>query len=85
MHGTRLMLEGNVHAAACWLTECSCDGDLKPFDSTTISGTSTSMIVMEELNLKHPDPCTPPDWVLSPMDKLPFLRFQKSLGLIFYQ
>jgi len=33
---TRLMLEGNVRAAVCWLTEHSGGGVLKPSDSTTM-------------------------------------------------
>ena len=67
---TRLMLKGNVRAAVRWLTERSGGGVLKPSDSTIIGG--TSMTVLEALNLKHLDPCTPPDWVLPSMDKLPF-------------
>ena len=75
---TRLMLEGNVRAAVRWLTEHSGGGVLKPSDSTTIGG--TSMTVLEALNLKHPDPCTPPDWVLPPMDKLPFFEDSEITG-----
>ena len=75
---TRLMLEGNVRAAVRWLTERSGGGVLKPCDSTTIGG--TSMTVLEALNLKHPDPCTPPDWVLPSMDKLPFLEDSEITG-----
>ena len=75
---TRLMLEGNVSAAVRWLTERSGGGVLKPSDSTTIGG--TSMTVLEALNLKHPDPCTPPDWVLPSMDKLPFLEDSEITG-----
>ena len=54
-----------MHAAVRWLTEHSGGGVLKPTDSTTIGG--ASMTVLEALNLKHPDPCTPPDWVLPPI------------------
>ena len=44
---TRLMLEGNVFTAVCWLTE-HCGGSvLKPSDSTTIGG--NSMTVLEAL------------------------------------
>ena len=63
------MLEGNVCAAVCWVTERS-GGGVKPTDSTTTGG--TSMTILEALNLKHPDSCTPPDCVLPSMDKLPF-------------
>jgi len=44
---TRLMLEGNVRTAVCWLTERSGGGVLKPSDLTTIGG--TSMTVLEAL------------------------------------
>ena len=72
------MLEGNVRAAVRWLTERSGGGVLKPSHSTTIGG--ASMTVLEALNLKHPDPCTPPDWVLPSMDKLPFLEDSEITG-----
>ena len=75
---TRLMLKGNVRAAVRWLTEHSGGGVLKPSDSTTIGG--TSMTVLEALTLKHPDPCTPPDWVLPSMDRLPFLEDSEITG-----
>ena len=54
------------------MTEHSGGGVLKPSDYTTIDG--TSITVLEALNLKHPDPCTPPDCILTSMDKLPFLE-----------
>ena len=63
-----------ICAAVCWLTEHSGGGVLKLSDYSTIGG--TSMTVMEALNLKHPDPCTPPDWVLPSLDNLPFWRIQ---------
>ena len=75
---TRLMLEGIVRAAVCWLTERSGGGVLRPSDSTTIGG--TSITVLEALGFKHPDPCTPPDWVLPSMDKLPFFEDSEITG-----
>ena len=66
------MLEDNVCAAVRWLTECSGSGFLKPSDTATIC--DTSMTVLEALGLKHPDPCTPPDWVLPSMDNLPYFE-----------
>ena len=75
------MLEGNVHAAVRWLTECSGGGVLKPSDSTTIGG--TSMTILEALNLKHPDPCTPPIGFYHLWISYPFWRIQKSLDLTF--
>ena len=75
---TRLMLEGNVHAGVCWLTERSSGGILKPFDSATIGG--TSMTVLEALGLKHPDPCAPPDWILPAMDNLPLFEDSEITG-----
>ena len=45
---------------------------IKPSDSTTIGGTSMTVLVV--LGLKHPDPCTPPDWVLPSMDDLPYFE-----------
>ena len=71
---TRLMLEGNVCAAVRWLTECSGGGVLKSSDSTTIVG--TSMTVLEALALKHHDPYTPPDWIFPSKDNL--LLFEDS-------
>ena len=78
---TRLMLEGNVRAAVRWLTECSGGGVLKPSDSTTIGG--TSMTVLEALNLKHPDPCTPLIGFFHLWISYLFWRIQKSLDLTF--
>ena len=75
---TRLMLEGNVRAAVRWLTERSGGGVLKPSDTATIGG--TSMTVLEVLGLKHPDPCTPPDWVLASMDNLPYFEDSEITG-----
>ena len=46
-----------MRAAVRWLSEHSGGGVLKPTDSTTIGG--ASMTILEVLNLKHPDPCTP--------------------------
>ena len=66
------MLEGNVRAAVCWLTERSGRGVLRPCDSTTVG--ETSMTVLEGLDLKHPDPRTPPDWALPSMENLSFLE-----------
>jgi len=66
------MLEGNVHAAVHWLTEYSGGGVLKPSDSTTIGG--TSMTVLDALGLKHPDPCVLPNYAPPSMDNLPFLE-----------
>ena len=48
------------------------DGFLKPFDSATIG--CISMTILEVLGLKHPDPCTPPDWVLPSLDNLPYFE-----------
>ena len=75
---TRLMLEGNVRAAVRWLTERSGGGILKPTDSTTIGG--TSMTVVDPLGLKRPDPCVPPDWAMPSMDNLPFLEDSEITG-----
>ena len=72
------MLEGNVRAAVHWLTELSGGGVLKPSDTATIGG--TSMTVLEVLGLKHPDPCTPPDWVLPSMDNLPYFEDSEITG-----
>ena len=69
------MFEGNVHAVVYWLTEHSGSGVLKPSDSTTIGG--TCMTVLEALNLKHPDPYTPPDWVLP---SIIWISYHCSLG-----
>ena len=66
------MLEGNVRVAVRWLTERSGGGVLKPSDTATIGG--TSMTVLEVLGLKHPDPCTPPDWILPSMNNLPYFE-----------
>ena len=66
---TRLMLKDNVCVAIHWLMECYGGDVLKPSDSTTIGG--TSMTVLEELGFKHPDPCVPPDWILPSRDNLP--------------
>ena len=75
---TRLMLEGNVLAAICWLTEHSGGGVLKPSDSATIGGTCVT--VLEVLGLKHPDLFTPPDWVLPSPDNLPYSEDSKIIG-----
>ena len=75
---TRLMLEGNVRAAVRWLTERSGGGVLRPSDSTTIGG--TSMTVLEALGLKHPDPCAPPDCILPAMDNLPLFEDSEITG-----
>ena len=61
-----------------WLTESSGGGVLKPSDSTTIGG--TSMTVLEALGLKHPDPCAPPDWILPAMDNLPLFEDSEITG-----
>ena len=87
---TRLMLEGNVHAAVRWLTERSGGGVLKPSDFTNIGG--ISMTVLEALNLKHPDPCTPLFGFYQGSTRIQvtylwisylFWRIQKSLDLTF--
>ena len=75
---TRLMLEGNVRVAVRWLMERSGGGVLKPSDSITIGW--TSMTVLEVLDLKHPDPCAPPDWILPTMDNLPLLKDSEITG-----
>jgi len=75
---TRLMLEGNVRAAVRWLTERSGGGVLKLSNSTTIGG--TSMTVLEALGLKYSDPCTPPDLVFPSMDRLPFFEDSEITG-----
>ena len=75
---TSLMFEGNIRAAVRWLTERSGGGVLKPSDSATIGG--TSMTVLEVLGLKHPDPCTPLDWVLLSMDNLPHFEDLEITG-----
>jgi len=38
------------------------------------------MTVLEALGLKHPDPCTHPDWVLSSIDKIPFFEDSEITG-----
>ena len=67
-----------MRAAVHWLTEHSGDGVLKPSDSTTIGG--TSMTVLEAMGLKHPDPCAPPDWIWPAMDYLPLLEDSEITG-----
>ena len=61
-----------------WLTEHSCDSVLKPSDSTTIG--MASITVLKALTLNPPVACTPPDWILSPMDKLPFCEDLEITG-----
>ena len=75
---TRLMLEGNVRAVVRWLMERSGGGVLKPSDSTTIGG--TSITVLETLGLKNPDPCASPDLILPAMDNLPFFDNSEITG-----
>ena len=75
---TKLMLEGNVRAAVCWLKECSGGDVLKPSDSTTIGGISVT--VLETLGLKHPDSCDPSDWILPPRDNLPLFEDSEITG-----
>ena len=75
------MLEGNVCAAIHWLTKCSGGGVLKPSDSATYLG-GTSINVLEVLDLKHPDPCTPPDLVWPSIDNLHFFEDSETT---FYQ
>ena len=58
--------------------ERSGGGVLKPSDSTTIGG--TSMTVLEVLGLKHPDPCAPTDWILPAMADLPLLKDSEITG-----
>ena len=65
-------------AAVRWLMERSGGGVLKPSDSTTIGG--TSMTILEALSLKHPDPCAPPDWILPAMDNLPLFEDSEITG-----
>ena len=72
------MLEGNVLAAVHLLTERSGGGALKPSDSATING--TSITVLEVLGLKHPDPSTPPDWILPSLDNLHYFEDSKITG-----
>ena len=72
-----------MHAAIHWLMKCSDGGVLKPSNSTTIGG--TSMTVLEALGPKHSDPCAPPDWILPAMEICHSLRILKLLDPIFYQ
>ena len=51
---------------------------MKPSDLTAIG--DISMTVLEEFDLKYPDPCTPPDWVLPFMDYLPYYEDSKTTG-----
>ena len=67
-----------MRTAVHWLTERSGGGVLKPSDSTTIGG--TSMTVLEALGLKHPDPCAPPDWILPALDNLPLFEDSEITG-----
>ena len=77
------MLEGNVHVAVCWLMECSDGGVLKPSDSTTIGG--TSMTVLEVLGLKHPELVLLPNGFCQLWLIYHSLRILKLLVSIFYQ
>jgi len=72
------MLEGNVRAAVRWLIERLGGGVLKPTDSTTIGG--TSITVFDPLDLKHPNPCVPPDYALPSIDNLLFLEDSEITG-----
>lgn len=54
------MLEGNVCAAVCWLTEQAGDGVLKSSDVTElfVGSGKTCMSVLYALHHKRPDPVT---------------------------
>ena len=64
---TKLMLQGNVRAAVCWITERAGGGVLKSSDSTTVS-------VVDALRLKHPEPQIPPESIFPCCDGLPYLK-----------
>ena len=69
---TKLMLQGNVRAAVCWLTECAGSGVLTASHATTIN--HTVMSVVDALQLKHPEPRIPPESALPCCDDLPYLE-----------
>ena len=75
---TRLMLKGNVCVAIHWLMECYGGDVLKLSDSTTIGG--TSMTVLEALGFKHPDPRAPPDWIIPFRDNFPLFENSQITG-----
>ena len=65
-------------AAVRWLAECSGGGVLNSSDSTTIVG--TSMTVLVALALKHHDPYTPPHWIFPSKDNLPLFEDSEITG-----
>ena len=74
---TKLMLEGNVHAAVHWVTERAGGGLLRPTDSIDYNHLQFGMVsktVLDVLHLKHPDPSIPPASILLSLDYLPYLE-----------
>jgi len=69
---TKLMLQGNVRAAVCWITECVGGGMLRHSDLTMVN--HTVMSAVDALLLKHPEPQLPPESALPCCDNLPYLE-----------
>jgi len=66
---TKLMLQGNAHAAVSWITKHVSGGVLRHSDSTMVN--HTVMSVVDTFLLKHPEPLFPPESVLPCCDSLP--------------
>ena len=80
---TKLMLEGNVCAAVCWVTERAGGGLLQPTDSADYNHPQLGVIsktVLDVLRLKHPDPSIPPASILPSLDNLPYLEDVEVTG-----
>ena len=67
------MLEGNVCAAVCLVTEHA-GGGVLDHDATIPSGQNSSIFVRDTLLCKHPEPCVPPASVLPYCDALAVRR-----------
>ena len=77
------MLEGNVRAAVCWVTERAGGGLLRPTDSVEYNYPQLGVIsktVLDVLRLKHPDPSIPPASILPSLDNLPYLEDVEVTG-----
>ena len=73
---TKLMLEGNVHAAVHWVTERVGGGFLLPTDSIDYNHPQLRVVsktVLDMLHLRYPNPSVPPVSILQSFDNFPYL------------